>query len=330
MADPRGVGTEIITAVAYPPQLDCPKAGEIITSVRDTIPEPLYDAEGEPTPDADGGMFRASTLYRWLTAGIREVTRRANWVVQDWTAVPQVPREQICHVDYRWVNVDGVFCNQYRLAWMDELNTLYPSYSVAQPLWYSWHHRSDHLELSLWPAPDREDPAPALMSSLDPVNTTIDVASTEGFLPFGFVQIEKEIIQYSTLVAATSPTTSPGLRTVRRGVAGTMALTHFAGVPVRHLSIWVRGVRVPIDVKEARHCVELPFAFQHPLETFVLAKVKEAEQDRQGAGTLMQEFHQTVTDILTDPLWQQPHTVQTKAYGMAETGGLAYGRVIVP
>ena len=332
MAEVRGVGTEILTALAYPPITDCPKAGEIITSVRDMIPDPMYDdVTGDPLPDADGSFLRASTLYRWLTAGIRELTRRANWVVQDWTAAPQVTRQQIIGFNHRWTNLDGCFCNQYRLIHLDELHTIYPSYSVAQPLWFSMHSRGDHLELSLWPAPDRTDPAPALMSSMDPVSDSIEVASTTGFLPFGFALIEHEMIQYSTVEPASSPTTYPRLRTIRRGVGGTVAITHFAGVPVQHLGVWLRGWRMPIDVTEARHCVELPYAFQHPLEVFVLAKAKEAEQDRQGAASLMQEFREATDSILNDPVWQQPpFPMQAAAYGSSPVGGLAYGRVIVP
>lgn len=328
MAETVGVGTTIITALTYAPEMDCPKAGEIITSVRDMIPDPVYDdASGDPLPDADGSFLRASTLYRWLTAGVRELTRRANWVVQDWTAAPQVTRQQIISFDHRWTNLDGCFANQYRLMHLDELHTIYPSQAVAQPLWFSWHHRSDHLELSLWPAPDRTDPAVPLMASINQVATQIELSTTAGFLPFGFARIDKELVQYSHL-----STTPARLLTVRRGVAGTVAVNHFAGVPVQHLGVWIRGWRMPIDVTEARHCVELPFAFQHPLEVFVLAKAKEAEQDRQGAASLMQEFREATDSILNDPMWQQPpFPMQAQAYGeYAGGGGLYYGRVIVP
>jgi len=87
MAD--AVGTDNITALAYAPNVDCPKAGEIITAVRDLMPDPVYDPLTDaPLPDANGSFLRASTLYRWLSGGIREVARRANWIVIDSTAVP--------------------------------------------------------------------------------------------------------------------------------------------------------------------------------------------------------------------------------------------------
>jgi hypothetical protein len=325
MAD--AVSTENVVALAYPPDFDCPKAGEIINAVRDLGPDPVYDElTGEPLPDEDGSFLRASTLYRWLTNGIRELARRANWVVIDWTAVAQTTGQAVYYLPYRFANIDAVFCNQFRLAHLDEVHTIYPSVSVAQPLWYATHHRSDHVELALWPYPDRQDPGPPLMSPMDPVSTSMDLTTTAGFLPNGYVRVEAELMHYSAL----GPPTAPGLRTIRRAVGGTVATTHFAGTKAEHLGIWARGWRAPIAVKQARDCVEVPFAFQAPLETYLLAKYREAEQDRQAAASLMQEFSAMVNDILIDPVWQNVEGHQVQAYGMAALGGLAYGRVVVP
>lgn len=340
---PVGVGTEVIIGLPYIPNVGCPQAGDIITAVRDMVPDPVYDEAGLPLPDTDGDSFRASTLYRWLSGGIRELTRRSNWMVLDWTAVAQEPRQQIYSLDRRFINVDGVFCNQYRLTWMDELHSLYPSYSVAQPLWYSWHHRSDHLELALWPAPDRTEPVTHLMSTIDPLSLQIDLSSTEGFLPFGYVQIGDELLLYSDLLppptppdpllpppAPPLPPARRGLRVVKRGMCGTPASYHFAGTVVTHLSLWCRGWRVPSLVTRSTDCIELPLAFLTPLETYLLARVKEAEQDRQGAQSLMQEFLEQTNSILGDPVWQLPHTLQVRAYGESYAGPIYGGRVIVP
>jgi hypothetical protein len=365
VAERLGVGTEIITALPYLPNLDCPQAGDIITSVRDLGPDPCYDdVTGEPLPDADGSFLRASTLYRWLTNGIRELTRRCNWTVLDWTAMAQETRQQVYALDRRFINVDGCFANQYRLMHLDELHTMYPSYAVAQPLWFSWHHRSDKLELALWPAPDRTDPQANLMTTLAPDAQVVYVNTTAGFLPFGWVQIGSELLQYSALIPATETEDAavegydlggfvppvppdglggyvppdgvvssayPRLAVVRRGVSGTSRAIHYAGDPVRHLGIWCRGWRVPAAVRRSTDCVELPMAFQAPLESYVLSKYREAEQDRQSAQSLMQEFMAMTNDILIDPTWQQPpFPMQARAYGDSMVGGMAWGRVVVP
>ena len=333
MAETLGIGNElIITALPYLPNLECPQAGEIVNSIRDLGPDPVYDdVTGEPLPDADGSFLRASTLYRWLSNGIRELTRRCNWTVLDWTAMAQETRQQVYALDRRFINVDGCFANQYRLMHLDELHTMYPSYAVAQPLWFSWHHRSDKLELSLWPAPDRTDPVANLMTTLEPTGTQVAVSSTAGFLPFGWARIDQELFQYSDLLPAATPTDHPRLAVVRRGVSGTSQAVHYAGQPVRHLGLWARGWRVPAAVHRSTDCVELPMAFQAPLESYVMARYREAEQDRQGAQSHMQEFLEAVNSILTDPVWQQPpYPMQARAYGSAPVGSLFAGRVIVP
>lgn len=331
MAELLGVGTEIITALPYLPNLDCPQAGEIITSVRDMGPDPVYDNDGTPLPDVDGSFLRASTLYRWLSNGIRELTRRCNWTVLDWTPMYQIRRQQISTVDRRYINIEACYCNQYRLMHLDELHTIFPSYAVAQPLWFSWHHRSDHLELSLWPAPDRDDPQANLMTTIDPVAEVIDLNTTAGFLPFGWVKIDNEHIQYSALTTDEDPSASPGLRVVRRGVGGTPAAIHYAGTAVTHMGIWARGWRVPQAVYRSTDCIELPLAFMAPLETYLLARYREAEQDRGSAKDLQQQFLEEVNSILTDPVWQNPpFPVQALAYGSHAVGSLAWGRVIVP
>src|SRR5262245_28913404 len=58
---PEPVGTGFVTL-----------AGDLITSIRDEIPDPSYNAAtDDPLPDGNGGLFRASTLYRWLDEAIR-------------------------------------------------------------------------------------------------------------------------------------------------------------------------------------------------------------------------------------------------------------------
>lgn len=296
------------------------------------IPDPMYDdVTGDPLPDTDGSFLRVQSLYRWLTNGIRELTRRTNWTVLDWTAMPGQHGQQVYALDRRFINVDGCFANQYRLMHLDELHTIYPSYAIAQPLWFSWHHRSDKLELSLWPACDRTDPVVNLMTTLGPTEQTIAVNSTAGFLPFGWIKVGSELMQYSELLPALTPTDHPRLAVVRRGVSGTQVALHYAGDTVEHLGLWARGWRAPNPVRQSTDCIELPVSFIAPLESYVMARVRDAEQDRQGAMSHMQEFTSLTTEILQDPTWQQPpFPLQARAYGDSMVGGMAWGRVVVP
>ena len=69
-------------------------AGSIINSIRDQMPDPVYDDAGNPLPDVDGSFLRVQSLYRWLSDAIREMSRRANWLIPDWYALPSENRAE--------------------------------------------------------------------------------------------------------------------------------------------------------------------------------------------------------------------------------------------
>src|SRR6266496_5314653 len=125
---PAAITLDGVTIAAQTDYITSPTAGDIITSIRDTLPDPVYDVNGVAQPDQDGAFLRAQTLYRWLTTGIREIARRINWVILDWTAVPVITNLPIYGIDRRWINVDAVFCRQYRLTFLDEAHVIYPSF----------------------------------------------------------------------------------------------------------------------------------------------------------------------------------------------------------
>src|SRR6266496_68429 len=305
---PAAITLDGVTIAAQTDYITSPIAGDIITSVRDIIPDPVYDVSGVPQPDTDGSFLRVQSLYRWLTTGIREISRRCNWMLLDWTAMPTTTNLPIYGVDRRWLNVDAVFVNQYRCTFLDEAHVIYPSFLAAQPLWFSIHKRADQYELSLWPAPNQTDASVSLPADVTPTQTSITVSDASSFLSFGWIQIGVELIQYYSVSSNT-------IAVVRRGCGGTPAMVHYAGDVVRHCSLWVRGPRAPIAVTQSTDLIEVPIAFLGPLETYVLSRVRDAEQDRAEARDLMKQFDESIKEILMDPVWQGNTVNQVAAYG---------------
>lgn len=321
MADiPPVLSAEAVVGV-YEPYTPVETAASIINSVRDQIPDPVYNDAGEPEPNLDGSFLRAQTLYRWLTNGILEMSRRCNWLVPDWFAFPSTNMAESYTLDSKWVSVEALWVNQLRCVFLDEIWRIYPSAYVGQPLTYSMNRRAGALDLSLYGAPDQTDPVTALTVALSAANvTSLTVADTTNFLSYGWVRIEGELIEYR-LVNATTKVVS----VLRRGRAGTPAGTHEIGAPVTHCSVWVKGLRRPLPVFVSTDIVELPSAFLAPLELYVLSKVREAEQSRQEAKSLMQDFLEACKDICSDPVWQtMDGTFAVRAYG-SYIGGPIYG-----
>jgi len=320
---PAAITLDGVTIAAQTDFIPSPTAGDIITSVRDIIPDPVY-VNGVAQPDTDGAFLRVQSLYRWLSTGIREISRRANWMILDWTAMPTTENLPIYGVDRRWLNVDAVFANQYRCTFLDEAHVIYPSFLAAQPLWYGIHHRADQYELSLWPAPNQTDAVVSLPADITPTQTSITVSDASDFLSFGWIQIGVELIQYYSLSDNT-------IAVVRRGVGGTPAMVHYAGDAVTHCSVWVRGIRTPVAVTQSTDVIEVPIAFLGPLETYLLSRVRDVEQDRAEARDLMKQFDEEVKEILLDPKWQGDTVNQVAAYGSSYLeNALYFGRVVVP
>lgn len=298
-------------------------ASAIINSVRDLLPDPVYNAAGDPQPSTDGGLFRAQTLYRFLNDGIKALVTKTNWVVDDWTAVPVTQHIPHYFVDSRWQSFDEVFVNGWRLGFAAEGYLMWPQrVETGQPVCYSIHNTTDQTSVRFFPAPNYTDLATTLSSLTDAVQTTLFVGNTTGFLPYGFVQIDSELIQYYNL-------TSNTLVGVLRGIGGTTATTHSASTPVTHCSGWIKGVRTPKEIVTASDILEVPNSFQYPLQLYVLSRCRQSENEFQEASSLMQQFMQECEQRKNDPKLQANQGLSVRPYGDRVFGSLAWGRAVV-
>src|SRR3989442_227477 len=214
---------------------------------------------------------------------------------------------------------------------------------LAQSIWGFCRKRSDHLELGLWPAPAISDVTTTLSTGigagvgygragygtggfggpapLDPIPLT----DTTGFLPYGYVQIDQEIIQYQRL------TTAPiGVGVVSRGVCGTSIADHATGATVRHLGLWVKGSRNPATIVNSLSVVELPADVTAHLETYLLARCRRSENEHQEARALMKEFDDKCKELRADPT-RKENQGQIVAYGSPKLGPLYWkGAILRP
>jgi hypothetical protein len=301
------------------------QAGAIINIVRDLIPDPVYNGGGVAQPTQDGGIFRAQTLYRFLNDAVKAVEQKTGWVVRDWTALNTTAHIPHYDVNGQWHTLDEVFLNGWRLARTDEGNLLWPqTIETTQGVIYAVHNTTDHWNVRLYPAPSVSDPLTFLsISGIGATDVTCSIGSATGFLPYGFIQIDSELIQYYRLV-------SLQLSGLVRGVGGTTAASHAQNATITHMSCWVKGCRVPNEIVTSTDKVEVPPAFQYPLQLYVLAKCRQAENEYGEAAKLMAAFDKECNDRLLDPRWKDHQGQQVKAYGEPLFGPLAWGHVVVP
>jgi hypothetical protein len=299
------------------------QASALITIVRDLIPDPLYLADGTPQPSADGGLFRAQTLYRFLNDGVKALAARTNWVVEDWTAVAVAQHLPTYDINAQWQAFDEVFVKGWRLGLATEGYLLWPQVvESGQSLVYALHNTTDHWNLRFFPAPNYTDAATTLVGGVTATSTSLVVADATGFLPYGFVQLESELIQYYNLTGTT-------LSGLVRGVGATSAAAHVDLTAITHCSGWIKGKRTPREITIATDLVEVPLAFQYPLQLYVLSRCAQAQNDDAGAQSLMQQFMQECEQRKNDPKLQANQGLSVKPYGDPVFSSLAWGRAVV-
>ena len=300
-------------------------ASTVVNIVRDIIPDAVYDASGNPLPTTDGGIFRAQTLYRWINDGIKALSEQVGWIIKDWTAVSVTANQPNYSLNGAWHQLDEGFQGGFRLMLGPEGMTLWPkAITGGQSQFYTQHRQTDHMEVGLFPVPATTDPTSTLTPNALGATTTTGfaVASNAGFLTYGYVGIESEILFYGTLTGTT------GITVLQRGQCGTTAAAHSTGVTVTHLSGWFKGSRMPLEVATGTDIVELPGGFIYALQEYVLAKCSYAQEDQQTGKMHMDEFRKECQRIYADPNWRSDSQgVQSQPYGVPVMGRTIWGNV---
>lgn len=306
-------------------------AGTIINSVRDLIPDPVYDSNGNPLPAQDGSLFRSQSLYRWLDNGVKLLAGQTAWCVNDWYAYAVTANIPWYDLDGKWISCEMAFQNGLQLWLSPEQYTIWPKTVTGdQAITYSLHNLTDHLQIRYFPAPSTTDPSTTInqVGGISSTATTVTVTDTTNFMQDAYVLIDSEIIKYG---ATTTTTLAPLLR----GQCGTTAATHANGATVQMLSAWIQGNRVPTEITASTSVVELPLAFQPALEDFLLWKCWTSQNDVAAAKEYRDSFRAECRRIMADPGWRSDtQGTSILPYGVPTRGGLYYSQgpfgVIVP
>ena len=302
-------------------------ASEVINSVRDLIPDPVYSGAGVALPDTDGGLFRAQTLYRWLSDGIKKCAQGLGWVISDWTAFPAVGGQPNYLIDAKWTAISNCLVKKWVLAPIDESLTIFPVAQLiaSQPIRYQLHKNIDQITLGVFPGPSYTDGSTTNVGTITATATSLSLGSATTFLPDGYVLVDSgtvtELMKYETK-------TPTGVQLLTRAQGGTSAYQFGPSSTVTHCSIWLKGVRQPKAVTLSTDNIELPSAFVPLLQLYVLARCRLSENDYQEGKAMMTDFEQQLAAIKADPYWQSLDIWQV-GDGFA-SGPLAWGRTLIP
>ena len=309
------------------------QASTVVNIIRDIIPDAVYDANNNPMPANDGGIFKAQTLYRWMNDGVKALAEQVGWVVKDWTAFAVTASQPNYSLNGSWHQLDEGFQGSFRMMLAPEGMTLWPKAVIAgQAMYYTQHRQTDHMEVGLYPVPSTTDPTSTLNTNLDATTTTgFAVTNAATFLPYRYVQIENEIIFYGNIAAPPTGSAATGVMVLQRGQCGTTPAAHngaLAGVTVTHLSAWFKGSRMPMEIATATDAVEIPAGFVFALQEYMLAKCSYAQEDQATGKMHMEEFRKECQRIYADPNWRSDSQgCQTQPYGVPLMGRTIWGNV---
>lgn len=299
-------------------------AGDLVTSIRDLIPDPVYDDKNLALPDTDGNLIRAQSLYRWISNSVKLVSQKLDWSLEDWNGLAVRAEQPFYALDPLWHNISDAWLAGFVMNRAPEAATIFPyRISSNRSYLYGIHKRTDHLEMFLFARPNNTDATTTTTSTIaaDGVDP-LPVASTLGFLPYGMVRIEDELIQYQTLTG--------GLAVISRGIGGTKAVAHDAGKTVTHCNIWMKGTRLPRVITQSSDLIEVPGAFIPIIQEYVLQQVRVVEQEYESAGVHAKMFEQMLAEADNDPIWKSDLYSQQ---GLWDQYGTRRGRwwpVIIP
>lgn len=244
-------------------------------------------------PDQDGTFASGATYYRWLNRALIEMSRLTNGI-RDYSGVPTVSGQPLYSLTGNWVAITDVWYNGY---WMqgDTRGNFFRRNAITAAILTSASISvlDNRTVIEVFPQPDRTAGVTTLNGTITATATSL-VSTVGGFLllPFGFLQVDSEIMAY----ASVSGTTITGLL---RGLGGTLAAAHANLAAVTELNLAINGRRTWSTVYtqgNAALTLPVPPGWEDILPVYMLHLVAIAEKERPEAERYLKQFGSMVAE----------------------------------
>lgn len=260
-------------------------AGDLILSIRSQIPDPTASASD------NGDSFSYDTLRRWINDAMR-VMATTSPVVEDWYGIQSQQGMDIYELPGETLSVEQLWYDLLPCVRAPEALTIYNTKITSRGYYFGPHSTHAIQRIQVWPASDRTGSTTTITADLSDTAGTISTANASTFKAFGFLSIDQEIILYRTVNAAGTSVTN-----LLRGQAGTVPAAHTSGATVTERNIMMKMSRLPTPIQQPEDTIEIPNGLVPLLELYVLAKVREAEQESVIALQMRREWDQAMTKL---------------------------------
>lgn len=284
----------------------------------------LLDSVRQQIPDVGAGAFSDASLILWVNEAGRLIAQTAP-VIQDWYAVNTVQGMDVYTLPNYIATVEQAFYDLIPLQRDPELKHIFTAKITARSWWFGPHAIHANPVLHVWPACSRTGLQTTLSATFSSVATQMTLTSVSGLMPMGYIFVGAELVLYRNVDSTTKIVSN-----LLRAQGGTVAVASASsGTSVKEGNLFFKCFRLPKKVLAASDTFELPQGLWPLVELWVIAKVREAEQDHKTAQSLRQEFFQ-LTDVLTQKGAIKGIRQGIQVITQVPGPELYYGRVYVP
>jgi hypothetical protein len=257
------------------------------------IPSPPPQQSSAYVLDSDGGFVSASVAFQWLNQALRQMCVTLGGI-RDISGVAWPSQAAWAVLSQRWTEIQNFWwAGWWQVVGAQEYTWLISPVQSVPGYVTSWGTAGQDI-VGLWPQPGQGPATTTLTANVGLTDQVLNVTATNTFFVPGMVQIDNEFMLVSSF--NTAGTQFVG---VVRGVGGTVAATHSSGATVTQLIAMFTGTRLaPEFVPGAAYSwLQLPAGWDAPLDSYLLARYREKEQDHQTATMLDQKFMAMVEQL---------------------------------
>ena len=242
-------------------------------------------------PDTDGGFASCSALYRWLNAGLKLISRGTGGLL-DYAGVGSTIGQPLYQVPGQWVELTSVWYDGYWILGGDRAQFFRRNAITSSVLSSCSMSVVDSRNiLEVFPQPARTGSFTVLASPMLSTDTIANLVDASGFLlPFGFMQVDQEIMAY----VGPNGNQMTGLI---RGLGGSTAVAHATAAPVYELNIFWSGKRQfapTFQSGNAASALPIPNGWDELLIQYVAGRAKLVEHDTQSFDSFNKEMEKAV------------------------------------
>jgi hypothetical protein len=246
-------------------------------------------------PDTDGQLISCTAVYGWLNDGLRIISRIAGGLL-DYSGVGSVSNVPMYTIPGEWNEITSIWYDGYWMMGGDRgyfwrRNNI--TSQILSSATISVINNQNVLEV--YPQPARTASQTNLAVSMAATDTTATVVNVGGFLlPFGFMQIDQEIMGYQAINGPTQQFVN-----IIRGLGGSAAAAHTAPALVQELNIFWSGKRQiepAYQPGQSATLIPLPSGWDVLLAQYISGRAKNIEHDGQYWQQLEQSIRQSIAD----------------------------------